>query len=531
MIAGLPAAPSEYSPLINPKISKERQILVLKRMNDMNYIDYPSMKEAIDQKLKIAKKKSRLKILKYPYFTTFAMHELFQKYSDDLLYRGGLKVYTTVDVRMQKLATNAIKDGLARAKAQGLNCHQAAIVAIEPKTGYIRAMVGGTGWNRKNQFNRAWQARRQPGSSFKIFVYTTAIDNGFTPDTMVSDSPVSYPDGPGRSYTPRNCDGKFMGNISIRMAIQYSRNVAAVKVTHKLGPEKVIQYAYRMGIKDELKPNLSLALGSADVTPFDMTSSVCVLANEGVKVEPTAIKKIYDSEGNIIEDNTYPNQEPVLPATTAYAMTDMLKGVISAGTGTNARIGRPAAGKTGTTDSYRDAWFVGYTPDLAATVWTGNDDFSRMNYAFGGNIPASIWGKFMKAALEGTKVKDFHQPKINLIKVLISDDTGLRATTNCKNTHVEFFRKGKGPKRYCTLHGEKIIKTDSEDKQPSEDETYKPEVHEEEILPPEDFAPPAKNEPPVSSEPEVIIEAPPPRDPGPIEAPPPPKAPEGEIDL
>ena len=170
---------------------------------------------------------------------------------------------------------------------------------------------------------------------------------------------------------------------------------------HRLTPEKVIQTAYRMGIKDKLEPHLSLALGSGVVTPLDMAAAVSVLANEGVRVEPTAIKKIVDSEGNVIEDNTFPSREVVLPATTAADMTDMMEGVIRAGTGTNARIGRPAAGKTGTTDNYRDAWFVGFTPDLACAVWTGNDDFTRMNYAFGGNIPATIWGKFMKKAHKG----------------------------------------------------------------------------------------------------------------------------------
>ena len=532
IIAGMPAAPTVYSPLVNPKLAKDRQILVLKRMYDMKFITYQEMKEAIKEKLVYTKKRSNVKIFKYPYFTDYALRELHQKYDDDYLYRGGLKVYTTLNIRMQKLAQKAINDGLAKAKAQGLNCQQAAIVSVEPKTGYIRAMVGGSGWTDKNQFNRAWQARRQPGSAFKIFVYTTAMDSGFTPDSRVNDSPVSYPDGPGRSYSPKNCDGKFWGPMTIRRALQFSRNVAAVKVMKRVGPEKVIQYAYKMGIKDKLTPNLSLALGAADVTPLDMASAISVLANEGIRVEPTSIKKIFDSEGNVIEDNSYPSQEVVLPATTAYAMTDMMKGVIAAGTGTNAQIGRPAAGKTGTTDSFRDAWFVGFTPDLATAVWTGNDDHSRMNYAFGGNIPATIWGKFMKPALEGTPVKDFHEPQLNLTAVLICDETGLRATANCPKTHKEFFRKGKAPKKYCTLHGEKIIKTDPDEKTEKPDE-IKPEVHEEEILPPEDFAPPIEKEPAQPAEPELIIEAPPPIEAEPIVEKPaePPKAPEGEIDL
>ncbi len=533
IIAGLPAAPTVYSPLVNPKIAKERQILVLKRMYDMQYIDYKQMKQALDEKLVYAKKKNVVKVLKYPYFTTYALHELFQKYDDDYLYRGGLKVYTTLDIRMQNLAQKAVNEGMAMAGAQGLNCNQAAMVSIEPKTGYIRAMVGGTGWTDQNQFNRAWQARRQPGSTFKIFVYTTAMDSGFTPESSVSDSPVSYPDGPGRSYSPRNSDGRYWGPMTIRRALQFSRNVCAVKILHRVGPEKVIQYAYKMGIKDKLSPNLSLALGAADVTPLDMTSAISVLANEGVRVEPTSIKKIYDSEGNIIEDNTYPSQEVVLPATTAYAMADMMKGVISGGTGTNANIGRPAAGKTGTTDDFRDAWFAGFTPDLAAVVWTGNDDHSRMSYAFGGNIPATIWAKFMKPALEGTKPRDFREPKVDLLCLLICDETGLRATAGCPRTHKEYFKKGQEPRGFCTIHSEKVEKTETTEKPDKEKETQKPEVHEEEILPPEDFAPPVEKKPAETTDPELIIEAPPPVETAPpAEKPAPkPKAPEGEIDL
>ncbi|MCE1245276.1 MAG: penicillin-binding protein 1A [Firmicutes bacterium] len=530
IIAGLPAAPTDYSPFEDKKLAKERQILVLKRMYDLGYIDYKSMKQALDEKLVYVRKKTATRIKKYPYFTDYALHELFQKYPDDLIWRGGLKVYTTVDLKMQKQAEQCVKDGIARAEEQGLNCHQAAMVVVEPKTGFIKSMVGGTGWTEKNQFNRAWQARRQPGSSFKIFVYTAAIDAGFTPDTIIPDSPASFPDGPGKSYTPLNSDGKYMGSITMRQAIQWSRNVCAVRVMERVGPEKVIQYAYKMGVKDRLEPNLSLALGAGVVTPLDMASAIAVLANEGIRVEPTSIRKIVDSEGNIIEDNTYPSQEVVIPATTAYAMTDMLKDVVSRGTATNAQIGRPAAGKTGTTDSHRDAWFVGYTPELAAAVWTGNDDYAQMYGAFGGNIPASIWGNFMKSALAGTKPKDFHNPKIDAIALLICDDTGLLATGGCPHTHKEFFRHGKAPTRYCTMHGDRVLNTEDKSKPGKKAETYKPEVHEEDLLPPEDFAP--RKEPAKQSEPDIIIDEKPIEAPAEKpEAPKPPPAPQGQTDL
>lgn len=518
IIAGLPAAPSDYSPLENPHDAKYRQMLVLKRMNDLGYIDYKTMKESMHEKMTFARKKSQYNLLLHPYFTTYALHELFQKYSDDLLYRGGLRVYTTVDLRMQAQAGKALKDGLDRAEAQGLNCRQGAIVAVEPSTGFIKAMVGGTGWSDTNQFNRAWQARRQPGSSFKIFVYTTAIDSGFTPDSIVEDSPISYADGPGRSWSPKNSDGSFWGGITISRAVQFSRNVAAVRMMHRLGPEKVIQYAYRMGIKDRLEPNLSLALGSGVVTPLDMAAAISVLANEGVRVEPTAIKKIIDSEGNVIEDNTYPTREVVLPATTASDMTEILQSVISSGTGTNAQIGRPAAGKTGTTDDHRDAWFVGYTPEMACAVWTGNDDFSRMNYAFGGNIPATVWGTFMKAALEGKAIANFHKPGNDLVAVLVCDESGMKANTACPKTHREMFRKGAEPRGLCPIHAAKVDKP-RETERPAVEQPPQPEVHEEDLQAPGDFQPPGDPGAPAD----------PPPEPKAPDNPPP--APKGEVDI
>jgi penicillin-binding protein 1A len=525
MIAGLLPAPSEYSPLVNPKFAKERQILVLKRMNDLQMITYKAMKNSINQKLIYAHKKKAYndEQMKYPYFTTFALHELFQRYDNDLLYRGGLKIYTSLDTKMQREAEKAVKKGLYDANAQGLNCHQAAMVVMDPSNGYIKAMVGGNGWNSKSQFNRAWQARRQPGSSFKIFVYTTAIDSGYSPDSTVLDSPISFPDG-DNYWTPKNSDGRYLGAIPMKTAVMLSRNVAAVRLLSQLGPEKVIQYAYKMGIKDKLEPHLSIALGSDVVTPLDMTSAAAVLSNGGIRVEPTSVKLIVDSEGNVIENNMFPAREAVLPATTASQMTEMLQGVVQSGTGTRAQIGRPAAGKTGTTDSFRDAWFVGFTPELACAVWTGNDDYAQMNHAFGGNIPAGIWGDFMKVALEGKPLKEFHKPKMDLIPVLVCDDSGLRANSGCPKTHKEFFRMGKEPKSFCNLHGGKYNGVSSKrDDSRKNNVPTKPEVKEDD-LPPPDLSP-QKHEP---SESEGILEKPE-KDTKPAPAQPPP--PEGQVDL
>jgi penicillin-binding protein 1A len=519
LLAGLLPAPSTYSPFVSPNAAKHRQLLVLRRMNDVGFIEYPKMKSALREELKYVKQQKVFAEdeIKHPYFTTYALYELFQRYDDNLLYRGGLRVYTTLDPKMQQMAETAVKKGLDSARSQGLNTHQAALVALEPETGWIRAMIGGTGWRADSQFNRAWQARRQPGSAFKVFVYTAAVDSGYSPTSNIADTPISFPDG-ASVWAPKNADGTFMGNITMTVAFKLSRNVAAVRLLHQLTPQTIIQYCYKMGIKDKLDANLSLALGSSVVTPLDMTSAISVLANEGVRVEPTAIKKILDSEGNVLEDNTYPTREVVLPASTAYQMTELMKAVIESG--------------TGTTDSYRDAWFVGYTPDLACSVWTGNDDYTMMNQAFGGNVPAAIWGDFMKMAHQGKPVREFNKPRTDVIPILICDVTGLRATTGCKKTHREFFKIGREPRLYCTLHAD-AIKDDKKDD--GTEPVTTPEIFEEDLTAPPDLMVPGdepatgrtglvpEEKPPVIEETPIYVEEPVNSDPTPL--------PRGQIEL
>lgn len=452
MLAGLPQAPSLYSPKVNFKLAKDRQALVLQRMVTNGYISFQQAKEALHAPLKLARTKEEFHTYKYPYFTTYVVHYLFSKYEPEVIFRGGLKVYTTMNISMQETAQKALAEGVRKGSDAGYNCHQGALAALEPKTGYIRAMVGGVKFDTKSQFNRAWQARRQPGSAFKVFVYTAAIDSGFSPNTIIQDAPISYPQVDGTSWSPQNSDRRYWGSITLTTALQFSRNVCAVRMIEKLGPGKVIDYAYRMGIKERLEPNLSLALGSSVVTPLQMASAFGVLAHGGLKVEPTPVKLIKDFEGNIIEDNTNPYQEAVLPFSTASVMTGILQKVIEAGTGTAAQIGRPAAGKTGTTNDFRDAWFIGYTPQMAAAVWIGNDDYSPMVHSYGGDIPAGIWAKFMKSALAKEKTMAFETQKSDLEEVMICDESGLRASPGCPSTHKEMFKAGTVPKKFCQLH-------------------------------------------------------------------------------
>ncbi|MDP9018617.1 MAG: PBP1A family penicillin-binding protein, partial [Candidatus Eremiobacteraeota bacterium] len=413
LIAGLPAAPSDYSPYVNLEHAKERQRHVLDRMAAAGYITQAEANHQYNMKLGlVGERQQGLQGYLYPYFTTFAVDQLEKEFGTQATYEGGLQVYTTLDPHLQKIAQDAVDWGVSHAESEGIGAHQAALVSIRPSTGEIVAMVGGAGgFSLKNQFNRAWQAHRQPGSSFKVYVYTAAIDSGMPPSTIVEDTPVDYPMGDGTRWAPEDDDHRFMGAITLRTALAQSRNVVAVKLAQQIGLDRVIAYAQRMGVRAKLEANLSLALGTSVVTPLDQASGFSTLANQGIHVDPSPFRIVKDSLGTPILDNLYPQQNEVLSAGTAYIMDTMLESVIQEGTGyPNADIGRPAGGKTGTTTNFRDAWFVGFTPDLVTAVWLGNDDYSRMNESYGGNIPARTWARFMRAALEKTAKHEFPFP-------------------------------------------------------------------------------------------------------------------------
>lgn len=457
VIAGLPAKPTFYSPHVDERAASIRAIEVLSRMLTTEKIDHQEYRKAVDQLrkgMKYANKdREEFQVLKVPYFTSYVLKELSNRYDEELLYRGGLKIYTTVDLKLQEQAEAIIKRDVAGVYAANYNATNAAAVVIENKTGYIRAMVGGTGWSRKNQFNRAWQARRQPGSSFKVFVYTTAIESGYTPDTVVPDSPITYNMGGGETWSPKNSDGRFLGAVPLRTALQFSRNVVAVRLLTLVGAERVIEYAYRMGIQERLEPNLSLALGSAVVSPLEMASAFSVFPNGGIRVHPTPIKIIYDTEGNVVEDHTFPQQEEVLSEATAYAMTEMLKNAVENGTGTGAIIpGRPVAGKTGTTDSHRDGWFCGFTPQFTAAVWVGNDNYTQMWHVFGGDVAAPLWRQIMQAAHKNLPVVQFGQLRGGQVSVLMCSETKKRANAKCPTTYKEYFKPGMVPFSFCPIH-------------------------------------------------------------------------------
>ena len=328
---------------------------------------------------------------------------VLSKYQD----KEGLKIYTTIDMDMQKAAEDAMKNlPNSRVDANGVQQPQGALVAIDPHNGYIKAMVGGRG---TDQFNRATMAERQPGSAFKPFVFAAALENKFTPSTVIDDSPMKVGD-----WSPQNYNRTFNGKVTLRYVAEQSLNVPTVKIAQKLGIDKPIYYAQEMGISSfvldgpQNDRNLSTALGglTKGVTPLELVSAYGTFANKGVHVDPVAVTKVLDRNGKVLEQ-AEPKQRSVISEQSAAELTDMLQGVIQKGTGTRANIGRPAAGKTGTTSDYHDAWFVGYTPDLVAGVWIGSDDNSSLGGMSGGLTPAVIWKAFMSKALASTPPKNF----------------------------------------------------------------------------------------------------------------------------
>ena len=270
-------------------------------------------------------------------------------------------------------------------------------------------MVGGADFE-KSQYNRAVQAQRQPGSSFKPFVYYAAFASGkYSPGSVVNDSPVSYRDGDGY-YRPQNYGGSFSGAVSIRKAIEVSLNIPAVKIGQAVGLNKVVELCRVLGFKSPITPVISLPLGSVDVTPMEMAGAYATFAANGWHSDPTFIVQVTDSSGKVLLDNT-PKRRLVLDPWSAASMNDVLRGVINGGTAPKARLGRPAAGKTGTTSSERDVWFVGYVPQLATAVWIGNDDYTPLaRGATGGNFAAPVWRSFMHQAMQGMPVENFTNP-------------------------------------------------------------------------------------------------------------------------
>nr|WP_242033473.1 penicillin-binding protein 1A [Phormidium sp. FACHB-592] len=408
MMAGLIQAPESLSPFIDYKGAKQRQLTVLRRMKDLNWITPQEEAVARKQPLKLGKITS-FQGSTIPYVTEAAVQELTKRFGKDAVLKGGMRVQTTVDTKLQRVAEDVVKRGHANLVNQGVYADQMALVAVDPRTHFVKAMVGGVD-HRKSQYNRAMQSLRQPGSALKPFVYYTAFASGrYAPDSTVSDSPVSYPDG-YEYYSPQNYDNSFAGPMSIRRALEQSRNVPVVRLGQDIGLNKVIDVMRTIGVRSPIEPVVSLPLGSVDLTPLEMAGAYATFASNGWYSETTLIVQVTDSTGNILLDNT-PKPQLVLDPWSTASLTDVLQGVITRGTGVSARLDRPAAGKTGTTSSERDIWFVGYVPQLSTAVWVGNDDYRPIGRgATGGGYVAPVWRDFMQQALRDVPVENFRSP-------------------------------------------------------------------------------------------------------------------------
>lgn len=474
LLAGVIRRPSVYSPHENPELALRRRNRVLERMRELGFIDEKQYEEAVREPIRVVPLRRQGISYKAPYFVFHVLKQLMEDYGEDQIYKAGLTVETTLNWQMQQAAEQALREGLAK-YGRG-SATQGAIIAVDPHTGFIRAMVGGVEFS-KSQYNATTQGRRQPGSAFKPIVYCAAIDKGvLTPDSRLLDAPVSYPSYP-RPYRPKNSDGRYHGWVTVRQAIAYSINIPAVKTIAMVGPQTVIEYARKLGVESPLEPNLSLALGSSAVRPIEMAVAYGVFATGGNRCEPVAIVRVRDSEGNIVQENAPNITYGVISETTAKTMDELLKGPVRTPGGTAYRVLHDfpdARGKTGTTDEGRDAWFIGYTPELVTAVWVAREVvdpvkkqkvYLPMPRIFGGTVCAPIWKEFMSKAVPlqkewlrklepGDVPRKPQQPEnVDTITLTLCDDTGMIATPACPHTHRFTFQRGEEPTQRCTLHG------------------------------------------------------------------------------
>jgi len=513
MLAGLVRSPNRYSPASSVELATDRRATVLRRMTDLDFISKAEADDANAQT--ILPPASSYKTREAPYFLEEIRKLLEPVYGEETLEQGGLTITTTLDVKMQKAAERQVEEhleqydvkfGTATLNEYNTNLKegttqqvtisttapklQGALIALDVHTGAIRALVGGRDFY-KSQFNRVLQARRQPGSSFKPFVYATALEGSFTAATIIDDSPLVYIDMESdptllaetttyaetkdaifdnlqmtedefmklkkeerdatmkRFWRPQNFDGKYLGPLTLRKALQKSRNLVTIRIIDSIGPRNVVRFAHSAGVKSRLTSVLSLGLGTSVVSLLEMASAYGTLANGGLRAEPYMLERVADRRGRVLEEHS-PKISDGVNAQTAFLITNLLKGVVERGTGWYARrLGRPVAGKTGTTQDQRDLVFVGYTPDIVCAVWVGYDDFRPLKKGLSAsNVAVPLWTDFMKEALKNYPVKDFPvPPKIEFAKIDL--DTGFLALPTCPKVFLEAFRDGTVPTEFC----------------------------------------------------------------------------------
>lgn len=431
LIAGLPQAPSVYSPFNNMKLAVQRRNQVLTRMYKMKYITKEQYESAKEEKVKLTSVPKFYTTNKAPYFCDYVLKELEKLGFDETeISQGGYKIITTLDYKTQIATNEAITKNM---RNWGLTSkeNQAAVFAFSPIDGKILAYAGGKDYT-ESQYDRVTQAVRPPGSAFKPFVYAAALEKGIKPNDIINDSPVTI-----GTWSPRNYGRKYRGNIPIYKALMISSNVCAARLIKEVGIRPVLQLTRALGIETPLEYDYTIALGSNGVKLFEITRAYGAFANGGYVVQPYAIEKIITSRGKVVYRAPKTKSSHQLSMSTAAEMTAMLKTVIQYGTGRGANIGKPAAGKTGTTDDYKDASFIGYTPNIVTGVWVGKDNNTEMKNVQGGSVPAVIWRDIMKVATEPYGKADFNYPEIKLIQSAKSGEDVIGGKTPAKEENEE----------------------------------------------------------------------------------------------
>lgn len=475
LLAGIPQIPEANNPKDNYKRAKTRQLLCLKNMLKEKMISKEEYEEAIAESIVVVTNSNKSNFARY--FIEEVRKEVIKRFGMNTLYKGGLKIYTSLNSDMQKHAEEVFESkmryyekiyylkntkekyekNLSQTKDTTGNKEtdylQGGFLLLDNKTGEVKVLIGGRDFYH-SQFNRAYQARRQPGSIFKIFLFSAAVENGMFPGDIIMDTPVVLDDGSDQKYKPRNYDGNFLGPIPLRTALALSRNVTAIRLIKNIGPETVIKHARKLGVTSPLTPVLSLALGSNDVTLLEMVRAFSIFPNKGIYKEVSLIRYIEDAQGNIIYTNDHPERR-VMEEDDAYIITDMLESVVREGTAVGLKYYKMnvhVGGKTGTTDDYSNAWFIGFTKDYTAGVYVGYDKPKTIaNKVTGAVVALPIWAEIMKPFVSYKDSTAFDIPK-NIVYVNVCKETGMRAAKYCKYTRMEIYKKGKEPTKYCEKH-------------------------------------------------------------------------------
>ncbi len=451
LIAGLIKKPEGYSPFSNLKGARTRQLLVLRRLRQLDWVTQEQYIQAINERILIRKKKQS-DLRQAPYYTNHVLSILKSRYSSDQIFGGGLKVYTTLNRNFQQAMEKAIATRLAKPKSFA----QIGAVSLDPATGLVYALVGGADFEL-SEFNRVTQAKRQPGSAIKPILYSAALARGVKITDVFVDEPTQYPlslTEEHQYYEPQNYNHEFQGPMTVAHALKISNNVVSVKILNRIGVSAFVRTAERFGLRLPQDRGLCLALGCGEVTLLNLVKAYTAFANNGQINEPVFILKVTDSKGRVYEEYQPQKPKTAISAAQAFQMNALLQKVVEEGTGRAAKIGQPMGGKTGTTDEHRDAWFIGFTPDLVTGFWIGNDDNQPMEHEFGGKTPARLWKAYM-TSIERNQQKTFPL-NTEFQEFQICEASGKLANSWCDESGWFPLRPSSAPQEYCDLHDQSV---------------------------------------------------------------------------